>query len=142
MFIRLNVAVSDIFGRHNLTMNTLIPGSYNFLSLLLQWSLSLRRGSCAVDVSVCTELQNSSFWLVMVFCNGFHWLKKKRFPRWGLWVILTFGCKDKYLEFSLRLCYFTRVVIVGWPPRPMISQAHDSWLDLQYCTDILLLNRS
>ena len=32
--------------------------------------LSLRYGSCLVDVSGVTELHNSVLWLVVVFCNG------------------------------------------------------------------------
>lgn len=58
---------SGIPERHNLTTNSL--AFTIFLPPLLKCCLSFRCGSCLVDVSIETRLQNFGFSLVVVFCN-------------------------------------------------------------------------
>lgn len=52
-------------------------GSQTLSATLWKYSLSLRCMSCFVDVSACTGLQNSTFCLVVAFCNCFSCLKEK-----------------------------------------------------------------
>lgn len=40
-----------------------------------------------------------------------------------LGTILICGCKDKYLKCSLGLCWLSKLVVVGSPPRFMTSLA-------------------
>lgn len=55
------------------TLSQKIPCSFVFPYPLSQWSLSFR-SRCFVDTFIC-RLNNSTFWLVIVFHNGFHLLQ-------------------------------------------------------------------
>lgn len=53
---------------------------------------------------------------------------KEKYLWWWLKTALICGDNDKYLECISGLCCFSKVVVVGSPPRSMTSLALGSWL--------------
>jgi hypothetical protein len=66
----------DITRRYNLAANSQILWLLHSLRPHSQCSLSLRC-QCVVNVSTGTRLHNSAFWLVAVFCSGFHLFQRE-----------------------------------------------------------------
>lgn len=55
--------------KHSITVKFMTFWLIIFQPPLLQWSLICMYGSCIVNVSLSTGLQNSAFWLVVISCN-------------------------------------------------------------------------
>ena len=90
-WVDFKATASAIASWHNLTAVLWFSGSYSLPPIPLQCSLSLGNGSWFVDGSVGNGLHNSSFWLVVVFCNGFFLLQSRVSLLWDesytyLWV--------------------------------------------------------
>lgn len=68
--------------------------------------------------------------ILMGFCllQWSPFVAKMKLPRRGVKTVFTCGWKDKCLECSQGLSWFSKVVVVGSPPRSMISPALGSWL--------------
>lgn len=57
---------------------------------------------------------------------------KKKHLYWGLKDALVYMCIDINLEDSLTLSLFSKIVIVGWLLRPVISETFGAWADLHH----------
>lgn len=103
---------------------------WSFCSLI-PCDKSLRYKSYVIDVSVGTGLHNCAFRLVVAFCNGI-FLLQKEFPWCRMRSTLSCGSKDRDFECTLGCCLFSKVTVVGSPPRSITSPALGNWLGFQY----------
>lgn len=81
--------------RHNLNAHSDPLNLIIFPLLLLKCALSHKWGSCSIGVSLRTGYHNSSFILVIVFCNGLH-----LFQRHASWMSLAFFLAKYFLQIS------------------------------------------
>lgn len=68
---------SDITRRDNLTQIPWSSGSWNLVLSSVMFQKPIGAGVVFIDLSIGTGHCNSAFWLVVVFCNGFHLLQRK-----------------------------------------------------------------
>ena len=106
--------------RHSLTANALVSWLLQSFLPFLKCSLNLRYKRCIDDVSSGPELHNSAFWLVVFFCNDLCLLQRGSSLMKGENSLIC-GYKTKYLEHSKGLWWFSEVLLVGFPLRPVNS---------------------
>lgn len=104
-------------------------GSYDLSIPIPQCSLILGCRSRVVDLwisAVCILVACAFFPRTVFVCC------KVKSLRWGMEAGPKCGCKDKCLECSEELCWFSKVVVIGSSPRSMTSLAVRSWLGFRY----------
>lgn len=101
-----------------------------YLSLPLQCSVTLKCKCCILDVPI------GSGHSVMAYSLHFDWLwnpviysaAKRFFLLWELRAALIYRYKDKHVEDSWKLLYFSKMVGIGFPLESLNLLAMDSWL--------------
>lgn len=69
--------ISDVTRRQNLTKKSLILWLLQPVSTFLLVSPEYQIRESIVDVSIWTQLHNSAYWLVVVFCSGLYLFQRK-----------------------------------------------------------------
>lgn len=113
--------------RYNLTGDFMVLWllqSFHPVICKVPWASGCRRSRLAFTWSlvlcILTSCGLSDFVVVIVsFC--LYLLCEERSLCWGTRSTLIYGHKDKCVEYSEKLCWFTKADVIGSPPRSLTS---------------------